>query len=425
MKCWVKHQETNKMDAKKVKDIIKKTVAPKSTFGTDPRDPWSAKAGIAESALLDRYLLSRGIQPKFASKDIKVAHSKSNEFKKWARDHMNTEEIQVEDMGHMATKGEGGKTSDRAGEIKKAKDSYKEIKTPRGPGTHNEGYDDNRTGFAKKSREDDEGHPRTKFKAKSLMDRPHTVHVDGKSWKRFPNGHQAHKAVETLTSKGKKAVAIAHFKEETGLCPLCNEDPCSCSHGFVQEARMTAAMKLQRALGREQERSERERRLGAELIKKPTTPQKQDHDPLSQTPKMTQEDVGDAKAAVNADGLPNAQLEPVSEVKKQLSKSARMLKSIFKKDMMKEDMYDHEKEDKSVATYGKKPKMDSADPKDSKGENKPQAAAVLTGGTTLTGQKRDTIEIDPMMRARPGQPDPTKKKEGEKDDKKDDKKKDK
>ena len=77
------------------------------------------------------------------------------------------------------------------------------------------GYDENRTGFAKKPREDDEGHSKPSFKAKSMMDRPHTVHVDGKKWKTFDNGHQAHKAADTLTAKGKKAVAIAHFKEET------------------------------------------------------------------------------------------------------------------------------------------------------------------------------------------------------------------
>jgi len=79
------------------------------------------------------------------------------------------------------------------------------------------GYDDNRTGFAKKPREDDEYHnePKPKFKAKSDMDRPHTVHIDGKPWKKFSNGHQAHAAAKTLTAKGKKATAIAHFKEET------------------------------------------------------------------------------------------------------------------------------------------------------------------------------------------------------------------
>jgi len=76
------------------------------------------------------------------------------------------------------------------------------------------GYDDNRTGFAKKPREDDEGHAPTKFKAKDPMSRPHTVHVDGKPWKKFDNGHQAHAAANTLSAKGKKATAIAHYKEE-------------------------------------------------------------------------------------------------------------------------------------------------------------------------------------------------------------------
>jgi hypothetical protein len=88
---------------------------------------------------------------------------------------------------------------------------------PTKPVSEGNGYDDNRTGFAKKPREDDEYHnePKPKFKAKSMMDRPHTVHIDGKPWKKFDNGHQAHAAAKTLTAKGKKATAIAHFKEET------------------------------------------------------------------------------------------------------------------------------------------------------------------------------------------------------------------
>jgi hypothetical protein len=80
----------------------------------------------------------------------------------------------------------------------------------------------------------------------------------------------------------------------------------------------------------------------------------------------------------------------------QMSKSARIIKSIYKRKGMKEETYDHEKEDKSVATYGKKPKMQNVSPD----LEEPQAAAVLTGGTTLTGEKRDTIEIDPMLKMR-------------------------
>jgi hypothetical protein len=85
--------------------------------------------------------------------------------------------------------------------------------------------------------------------------------------------------------------------------------------------------------------------------------------------------------------------EPTYSKKREMSKSARMIKSLYKKNkMVKEDLYDHEKEDKSVATYGKKPKAEKIE------TDEDGAAMVLSGGKTLTGQKRDTLEIDPMMR---------------------------
>ena len=117
---------------------------------------------------------------------------------------------------------------------------------------------------------------------------------------------------------------------------------------------------------------------------------------------------------------PKGTLTRVAERKKEDSRSARIVKSVYKKkSVMKEDTYDHEKENKDPArVYGKSPKLEKADEKDSKGDKKPTAAATLSGGTTLTKQNRDTVELDPMMRNRPGQPDVTKK-----DDKKDDKKK--
>ena len=138
--------------------------------------------------------------------------------------------------------------------------------------------------------------------------------------------------------------------------------------------------------------------------------------------KPTSEDMWqDTQAATQtpADGANGG--NEVADRKRQMSKSARMIKALYKKHrVVKEDMYDHEKEDKSVATYGKKPKMSQTDKKDSLGENKPQAAATLSGGTTLTGVKRDNIEIDPIMRNRPGQPDISKK-SGKKEDNKNDK----
>jgi hypothetical protein len=120
--------------------------------------------------------------------------------------------------------------------------------------------------------------------------------------------------------------------------------------------------------------------------------------------KPTSEDTyQDSYAATQTTGSEVVDLPPDEKVnKKQLSKSARIIKSLYKKLNMKEELYDHEKEDKSVATYGKKPTMVKTDKK-SMGDNQPQAAAVLSGGKTLTGQTRDTLEIDPLMR-KPGPP---------------------
>ena len=41
---------------------------------------------------------------------------------------------------------------------------------------------------------------------------------------------------------------------------------------------------------------------------------------------------------------------------KKLSKSAKLVKSIYKEHRIREELYDHEKDDKDGTTYGKKPK---------------------------------------------------------------------
>jgi hypothetical protein len=377
----------------------------------------------AEEGLLHRYLMSRGIDPRYVTKDVRISHSKSGQFLKWksqhnqdnVRDPMQEEvdkkdtvtldipliirvlELAREDLKSdmdlhrvveklIEIRNKGTLTMDDyefianikeevmgsaplehikealtqlVGEAKEAnyggdyqqsvlalkakakkpvdmkslaarmqasyaKDDKKTVKESN--------YDDNRTGFAKKPREDDEGYGKPKFKAKSTMDRPHTVHIDGKPWKKFSNGHQANAAVNTLTAKGKKATAIAHFKEN--------------------------------ALD------------------------------------------GATEQTSTGDGYTN--MNPTL-VKQQLSKSARMIKAIYKHHkVVKEDTYDHEKDDKSIATYGKKPKVTEMDKDVDAEKQKIKAAAVLSGGSTLTGEPRDTVEIDPIMRVRPGQPDPAK-----------------
>ena len=84
--------------AKNLRDVVKKNPTPaKPRFGVDPSDPWSAKAGIYEaSGTLDQFLSSRGINPKFVSKDTKISHAKSSAFLKWKQDH-TVEEVQLDE----------------------------------------------------------------------------------------------------------------------------------------------------------------------------------------------------------------------------------------------------------------------------------------------------------------------------------------
>ena len=84
-------------------------------------------------------------------------------------------------------------------------------------------------------------------------------------------------------------------------------------------------------------------------------------------------------------------------VQSERTKSARIIKSLYKAKGVKEETYDWEKDDKAQS-YGKKPKIDKPDGQDNMDQKKPQARAVMVGGTTLTGIKRDTVEIDPLMK---------------------------
>ena len=70
-----------------------------------------------------------------------------------------------------------------------------------------------------------------------------------------------------------------------------------------------------------------------------------------------------------------------SEHRKKNMKSARIIKSIYKKKGKNESMYDWEKTDKGGKT--------------------PTAKITLQGGTTMTGKPRDTVEIEPVLKTRP------------------------
>lgn len=80
-------------------------------------------------------------------------------------------------------------------------------------------------------------------------------------------------------------------------------------------------------------------------------------------------------------------MESAGRKKKEMTKSARMIKSIYKKKNVKETMYDWEKSEKGGKVV-----------------DEPTAKVIMKGGTTMTGKPRDTIEIEPVLRTKLNRP---------------------
>jgi hypothetical protein len=458
--------------AQTIKSIVKGT-ADKPTFGTNPRDPWSAKANIAEDAALNTYLKSRGINPEFATKDQKVAHSKTGQFIKWKRDHMLesiTEAIDKMDVvmfdiplliRMLEYAREDAKTDM---DLHKVVEKLIHIRK-KGVLTMKDytfvtrlreslELDENHVAIAMGQMMDDEG--------SMVLNQLDQMERAVKMVRDFIGTDYEKQLPAWVQSK--LTLASDYIDTVGNYLNSKNED--------VNEA-ASASIRMYKALQQAKEKREREERLGNELLNKKPPEQKpvqkeevkdeyarkvdkylkKKYAP-EQKPVQKEEVVSEVappgfegtvkamkkhkdidnpwalawsmknkgyKSHKKADGTPKNEnyqdpmaatsmpndganspddVAPKDKNKKliQMSKSARIIKSIYKRKGMKEEIYDHEKEDKPAASYGKKPKIQRAT--DNSNMEKPQAAAIMTGGTTLTGEKRDTIEIDPMMKMR-------------------------
>jgi hypothetical protein len=380
---------------------------------------------ISEDASLDKYLLSRGINPKYATKDQKVAHSKTGQFIKWKNDHMRDlgeavdkkdtvtmdipllirvleltrEDIKTDmDLHRVVEKlinirNKGMLTMKDYNYIAKI---HEEVMSQVSPEVIEkvERIDEiSTTGYhaaAIKSRQD----AAVKVMSSMGQDKQAKTKLDARNrgLKRLSDRTSAE--MKKANSGPQRPAPVHKPPTEAELRGYGKGrymgDSVEHDNETMVEAQ-SAAIRFQKALQREKAKREEQERKDAES--------KARAEKLLNPPKVNESDCS------------CSDVPPQEKDKKliQMSKSARIIKSIYKKKGVAEEMYDHEKEDKSVATYGKKPKISTTDPKQSMGERKPDAAAVLTGGTTLTGQPRDTVEIDPMMRKRPGPDIPGKK----------------
>ena len=343
---------------KKFREIrVKVNPAPKATFGTNPKDPWSAKYNIAEG-LLDQYLASKGFDPRVITPNQKVSYAKSSAFIKWKQDRM-AHHVQGESYNgprgdkliarsHAAHRAGDKETSNRAHKLAmKAGEKYRSDPVNR----------EKAIAHIMSGAKADYNKPGRNWTGDSV-EHPEDTNVISEISNATLDSYKekAKKSADDLSSKGQ-------YKKSTN--------------------RWSNVMK---ATGKQIDRT-------TASIKKHLTKEDKFQDTYAATQTVGME--------VDTDSIPpkNKRLIVTKEDK---MKSARIIKSIYKNKKVAEETYDWEKEDKSVKTYGKKPSM-SLDPKEkSFGENKPDAAAVMSGGKTLTGEKRDNIEIDPMMKVRPG-----------------------
>lgn len=332
--------------------IIKGGVKERPTFGTDPKDPWSAKYNVNESGELDNYLKFKGIDPTRVSAETKMSHAKSGSFAKWKQDRKFSEEYEqlTEDEllnAYLKSRGLNPKTASKISKIAASK-----------TGDFN------------------------KWKAQHMRGgRIPVIKSEQVTWKASP------------TLKRQKSLDKAFQKSK----PIRIAGPDL--HREEADKKDTVTMDIpllirMLELAREDVKTDAQlHRIVEKLIeiRNKGTLTMDDYDFVSKLKEQFfPEDIyQDSYAATQSTG-PEISNSDDTEKNQKESKASKLIKSLKKK-TVKEDMYDWEKENKSVASYGKKPKIDSS-PID------PKAAGVIYGGKTMTGQSRDTIELDPMMK---------------------------
>ena len=361
----------------------------KEAFGKNPWDPWSAKAGIDEaSASLNAYLLARGYSPETMPLHLKIAHSKASAFKQWAMNRVQKEEVeQVDEVSMKTVKSYLSKTVDpiegmpRPGMGKRMKGiaAAHQRLVGKKPTT-------------KEEVELDEGSVQDKLhgshqelRKKSGLPHPDYYKELGKAYDIEDDKERMAKQSELKKKYNVKedhvAIAMGRQLDDEGSMVLTQldiiEDAIADLRSTIKDPKMQIPAWVQSKIT-----------LASDYL-----------DTVAHYMKSNNED-GMNESVLYDD--PKGTLTRVAERKKEMSRSARIIKSIYKKKgVMKEDTYDWEKDDKDTSSYGKQPKFAKSDDKASKVKKESDAAAVLSGGTTLTKQNRDIVELDPRMKVRP------------------------
>jgi len=383
---------------KKFKELVKQNPEPtRGKSGTDPMDPWGAKSGIAEASeeqLLRQYLKSRGINPNFVPIDTKISHSKSGEYLKWRRDHEFKESIEILE----ATDEKDMVCFDIPLLIRVLEFTREDMKT------------------------DIELHNMVE----RLIDMRETYPLTMKNYDAI---------TQKLVKENHVAIAMGRMlDDESGMVLTQIEElerGCTMIRSYVGkdyekqlpawiQAKITLATDYMSTVGnylvskneKVNEETFEEGRMKdiatdaskTKRLNKMSTLQKFRADASAREKKHDniEKNSGGMTSAIDRleKHMNKEEVELDEMINRQQSKSARIIKNLYKKKGMKEETYDWEKDDKAQS-YGKKPKI--KEPTADFSMEKPKARIVMSGGKTLTGEPRDEVEVDPLMKnAKPG-----------------------
>ena len=403
---------------------------------------------VSEDALLDRYLSAHGINPKFATKDVKISHSKSKQFLIWKQHHMQEDAKPEQTIGKTLSKTPmPGTTPTHVRQSKIAHDKAKnreifpESKTIQG--TALDKFRQDAAERAKKHAEIEKKQSKTGEGMTSAIDRlekslnkKETVVEHGDPWerdqhgksigwkakeddrdikamradvKKYPHGNpniKIMKASDVVKSVHKTMDKILSKEEVEQI------DEISKSTLASYKDKSTASLKNAQANRDAAEPGKHMSKGFADLHKKSDEIAKKRVKGLKGylqrkvgMKPVSEDNFADPNAATQSpfDGANNTDdTHDILPRKRGMSKTLKTIKSVCKP--VKEETYDWEKDDKNQTSpgkpSGKNPKLSKEDP-NALPDGEPKARAVMSGGTTMTGEKRDTVEIDPQMKSRP------------------------
>jgi hypothetical protein len=389
-----------------IKDVIKPTsISPKSSF-TDPNDPWSAKANVAEnitskrSELLKQFYKSKGWNVNYITKNKRVSQSKTRDYDKWKRDHGIYEDDQIDEVSnellgrYKSAAGSQASALDKAGgreNIQKANKRFSGIVKATKKQFAN---DDKKQGVseAKDAGEYDYEGAMAKTQLQTICRNAEALKDMLDDDENLPEWVQAKitKAEDYITTSLDYLKSTDELEEEIGLDEALSKNSTAYNwiHDFVHSDNpkfdgKSKAQRMQMALAAYYAMQKRSRTKNEDSV---------DPQAATQSP---------ADGANGGETLARGEKPP--SPKKSIKRIIKEFHSASRK--VQEDLYDWEKDDKAAKPYGKKPTTQKIDGVNNIGDDKPKARLILKGGKTLTGEPRDTVELDPMMNNRSKMPD--------------------